>query len=161
MVASFGEESDTGIVSARGPNLFSGYWPDGDGGPDADGWFRTTDVGHLDADGDLRLVDRAGDLIIVNGFNVYPHEVEQVIAELPGVAEVAAIGVPDDRAGERVRAVVVAVAGADLTEDGVLAHCRANLARFKVPASVVFVESVPHSATGKIRRAGLRSSVDV
>ena len=75
---------DTGLVALRGPNLFSGYWPDCSGGPDADGWFRTADVGFLDADGDLHLVDRSSDLVIVNGFNVYPREVEQVIAELDG-----------------------------------------------------------------------------
>ena len=78
----------TGLVAARGANLFSGYWPDGAHGPDDDGWFRTGDVGYLDADGDLHLVDRANDLIIVNGFNVYPHEVERVLGELDEVAEV-------------------------------------------------------------------------
>ncbi len=91
---------DTGLVAVRGPNLFSGYWPDGAGGPDAEGWFRTADVGFIDADGDLHLVDRSSDLVIVNGFNVYPREVEQVLGELAGVAEAAVVGVPDDRTGE-------------------------------------------------------------
>ncbi|GAA3020389.1 AMP-binding protein [Actinokineospora globicatena] len=156
----FGDDSDTGLVAARGQNLFSGYWPDGADGPDADGWFRTGDVGYFDPDGDLRLVDRAGDLIIVNGFNVYPHEVEQVVAELPEVAEVAAVGVPDERAGERVKLVVVARAGVELTRERLLEHCRVNLARFKVPTVVEFAAELPHSATGKIRRAGLRGSVE-
>ncbi|WP_246009680.1 AMP-binding protein [Actinokineospora cianjurensis] len=155
----FGDDSDTGLVAARGQNLFSGYWPDGDGGPDARGWFRTGDVGYLDADGDLRLVDRANDLIIVNGFNVYPHEVEQVVGELPEVAEVAAVGVPDERAGERVKLVVVPRAGVELTRERLLEHCRVNLARFKVPTVVEFAEELPHSVTGKIRRAGLRDNV--
>jgi long-chain acyl-CoA synthetase len=149
--------SETGLVSVRGANLFSGYWPDGAYGPDEEGWFRTGDVGYLDADGDLHLVDRANDLIIVNGFNVYPHEVERVLDELPEVAESAAVGVPDERAGERVRAVVVLVPGATLTEQAVLDHCAANLAKFKVPSSVEFVDTLPHSVTGKLRRATLRS----
>ncbi|GAA3003684.1 AMP-binding protein [Actinokineospora diospyrosa] len=160
LASDFGEDSDTGLVAARGANLFSGYWPDGAGGPDAEGWFRTGDVGYFDADGDLRLVDRSTDLIIVNGFNVYPHEVEQVVGELSEVAEAAAVGVPDDRAGERVKLVVVPAAGVSLTEERLLEHCRANLARFKVPAVVEFAESLPHSVTGKIRRAGLRGSVE-
>ena len=114
---------DIGLVAVRGPNLFSGYWPDGAGGPDADGWFRTADVGFLDPDGDLHLVDRSSDLVIVNGFNVYPREVEQVLAELPAVAEAAVVGVPDENSGEAVKAVLVRAEGAQLTEEQVLAHC--------------------------------------
>jgi long-chain acyl-CoA synthetase len=152
------EESETGLVSVRGPNLFSGYWPDGEYGPDADGWFRTGDVGYLDTDGDLHLVDRANDLIIVNGFNVYPHEVERVLGELPGVAESAAVGVPDERAGERVKAVVVLEAGAELSADQVRAHCAQRLAKFKVPDVVEFAAALPHSVTGKVRRASLRGT---
>jgi long-chain acyl-CoA synthetase len=151
------EPEDAGVVSVRGANLFSGYWPDGDRGPDAHGWFRTGDVGYLDDDGDLHLVDRANDLIIVNGFNVYPHEVEQVLAELPEVQEAAAVGVPDERTGERVKAVLVLREGAELTEEQVHEHCAARLAKFKVPGPVEFVATLPHSATGKLRRASLRT----
>jgi long-chain acyl-CoA synthetase len=153
------DEPETGRVAARGPNLFSGYWPDGAGGPDEDGWFRTGDVGYLDADGDLRLVDRANDLIIVNGFNVYPNEVERVIDELPDVVESAAVGEPDERTGEQVVAVVVLRPGATLTEDEVRDHCATRLARFKVPRTVRFVDELPHTATGKLRRASVRGSV--
>jgi len=153
------DDLETGRVAARGPNLFSGYWPDGAHGPDEDGWFRTGDVGYLDADGDLRLVDRANDLIIVNGFNVYPKEVERVLDELPQVAESAAVGAPDERTGEQVIAVVVLREGATLTEDEVRDHCAERLARFKVPRVVRFVDELPHSATGKVRRASLRGSV--
>ncbi|MGX7824151.1 AMP-binding protein [Actinokineospora sp. 24-640] len=152
----FTDDTDTGLVAARGANLFSGYWPDGHHGPGSDGWFRTGDVGYLDEDGDLHLVDRAGDLIIVNGFNVYPHEVEQVVAELPEVLEVAAIGVPDERAGERVKVVVVLRPDAELDAEALRAHCAERLARFKVPAAVEFTPHLPHSATGKLRRASLR-----
>jgi long-chain acyl-CoA synthetase len=151
------EPEDAGVVSVRGANLFSGYWPDGDHGPDANGWFRTGDVGYLDEDGDLHLVDRANDLIIVNGFNVYPHEVEQVLSELSEVAEAAAVGVPDERTGERVKAVVVLRDGVELTEEQVREHCAARLAKFKVPGPVEFVSTLPHSATGKLRRASLRA----
>ncbi|HEV2779483.1 MAG TPA: AMP-binding protein [Actinophytocola sp.] len=153
-----GEESETGLVSVRGPNLFSGYWPDGAHGPDEEGWFRTGDVGYLDADGDLHLVDRANDLIIVNGFNVYPHEVERVLDELSEVAESAAVGVPDERTGERVKAVVVLRPGAELTEQAVREHCEQRLAKFKVPDVVEFVDALPHSVTGKLRRASLRGT---
>ncbi|MGW3962105.1 AMP-binding protein [Amycolatopsis sp. NPDC005003] len=152
----FEAEGETGLVSIRGANLFSGYWPDGDHGPDGEGWFRTGDVGYLDTDGDLHLVDRANDLIIVNGFNVFPREVEAVIDELPEVAEAAVVGVVDERSGEAVKAVVVPSAGAALSEQQVVDHCAAHLAGYKVPHLVEFAESLPHSATGKLRRLRLR-----
>ncbi|HEY0808383.1 MAG TPA: AMP-binding protein [Pseudonocardiaceae bacterium] len=150
------ETGGTGLVSVAGPNLFSGYWPDGDHGPDAEGWFRTGDIGYLDADGDLHLVDRANDLIIVNGFNVYPHEVELALHQLTGVAEAAAVGMPDERTGETVKVVVIQRPGAGLTARDVIDHCVARLARFKVPTTVQFVDELPHSATGKVARAALR-----
>ncbi|SEF30993.1 long-chain acyl-CoA synthetase [Amycolatopsis pretoriensis] len=152
----FEAEGETGLVSIRGANLFSGYWPDGGHGPDADGWFRTGDVGYLDVDGDLHLVDRANDLIIVNGFNVFPHEVEEVIGQLPEVTEAAVVGVVDERSGEAVKAFVVPTAGASLSEQQVVDHCAAHLAGYKVPHAVEFAESLPHSATGKLRRVRLR-----
>jgi long-chain acyl-CoA synthetase len=152
----FEEEDETGLVSIRGANLFSGYWPDGAGGPDADGWFRTGDIGYLDTDGDLHLVDRANDLIIVNGFNVFPNEVEAVIGQLPEVAAAAVVGVVDERSGEAVKAVVVPAAGAALSEQQVVDHCAAHLAGYKVPHAVEFAETLPHSPIGKVRRLRLR-----
>ncbi|WP_410629866.1 AMP-binding protein [Amycolatopsis sp. cmx-4-83] len=152
----FEAEGETGLVSIRGANLFSGYWPDGEHGPDAEGWFRTGDVGYLDVDGDLHLVDRANDLIIVNGFNVFPREVEEVIGQLPEVAEAAVVGVVDERSGEAVKAFVVPAAGAALSEQQVVDHCAGHLAGYKVPHLVEFAESLPHSATGKLRRLRLR-----
>ncbi|SHE49096.1 AMP-binding protein [Streptoalloteichus hindustanus] len=155
--AEMGEDAaGTGLVAARGDNLFLGYWPDAADGPAADGWFRTNDVGYLDADGDLHLVDRAGDLIIVNGFNVYPHEVEHVLCELAGVAEAAAVGVPEPVTGETVKAVVVPWPDAELTVDQVREHCAARLAKFKVPTLVEFVDELPHTPTGKLARRALR-----
>jgi long-chain acyl-CoA synthetase len=152
----FEAEGETGLVSIRGANLFSGYWPDGGHGPDDEGWFRTGDVGYLDTDGDLHLVDRANDLIIVNGFNVFPREIEEVIGQLPEVAEAAVVGVVDERSGEAVKAFVVPATGAALSEQQVVDHCAAHLAGYKVPHAVEFAESLPHSATGKLRRLRLR-----
>jgi long-chain acyl-CoA synthetase len=152
-------EDDTGLVEVRGPNLFSGYWPDGADGPDPDGWFRTSDVGFLDVNGDLHLVDRATDLVIVNGFNVYPHEVEQVLAAHPSVQEAAVVGVTDERTGEAVKAVLVLRPGAELTPEQVREHCSIRLARFKLPTVIEFVDSLPRSATGKIARMQLRRGV--
>src|SRR4029077_3003564 len=101
------EDGDPGEILIRGANLFSGYWPEGDGGPDADGWFATGDVAYLDDDGDLVLVDRRKELVIVNGFNVYPREVEDAIVGHPDIDEVAVIGVPHPQTGEAIKAYVV------------------------------------------------------
>ncbi|MGW1058915.1 AMP-binding protein [Micromonospora rubida] len=148
--------TDPGQIVVRGANLFAGYWPDGRGGPDADGWWATGDIAYADADGDLYLVDRLGELIIVNGFNVYPHEVEAVLAEHPGVAESAVLGVPHPRTGETVRAYVVPASGRPVTGEELLAHCARNLARFKCPTAVEFVDALPYSAIGKVRKTQLR-----
>ncbi|MBM0274206.1 AMP-binding protein [Micromonospora tarensis] len=150
--------TDPGQIVVRGPNLFAGYWPDGRGGPDADGWWGTGDIAYADADGDLFLVDRLGELILVNGFNVYPHEVELVLSGHPGVAESAVLGVPHPRTGETVRAYVVPAAGRPVTSEELLAHCARNLARFKRPTAVEFVDALPHSAIGKVRKTQLRSA---
>lgn len=149
---------DTGLVTVRGPNLFSGYWPDGAGGPDADGWFRTADVGFLDADGDLHLVDRSSDVVIVNGFNVYPREVEQVLLSIEGVTEAAVVGQRDERAGEVVKAVLVTDPAAGVDEELVRTYCAQRLARFKVPAVITFVDALPRTPTGKIARRQLAIS---
>ncbi|MFG1741406.1 AMP-binding protein [Micromonospora chalcea] len=148
--------TDPGQIVVRGENLFAGYWPDGRGGPDPDGWWATGDVAYADGDGDLFLVDRLGELILVNGFNVYPHEVELVLQAHPGVAESAVLGVPHPRTGETVRAYVVRAAGPPVTADDLLAHCARNLARFKCPTAVEFVDSLPYSAIGKVRKTELR-----
>ncbi|SDY06339.1 long-chain acyl-CoA synthetase [Micromonospora pattaloongensis] len=155
-VASDG--TDPGEIVVRGPNLFSGYWPDGRGGPDAEGWWATGDVGYADADGDLFLVDRLGELILVNGFNVYPREIEQVLRSHPGVAEAAAIGVPDPRTGQAVKVYVVRTPGSEVDAAELSRHCAHNLARFKCPSSVEFVDTLPHSAIGKVRKKLLGSA---
>lgn len=149
-------EDGTGEIYVRGASLFSGYWPDGHGGPDSNGWFATGDVAVLDDDGDLRLVDRRKELILVSGFNVYPREVERVIAELPGVAEVAVIGVPHPYSGEAVKAFVSPLPGRSIDASAVVAHCEQRLARFKCPTIVEVIEEMPHSSIGKIARGTLR-----
>jgi long-chain acyl-CoA synthetase len=145
-----------GEIWVRGPNLFSGYWPDGADGPDAQGWLGTGDLAYRDADGDLHLVDRRSDLILVSGFNVYPAEVERVLDAHPAVAESAVIGVPDPRTGSAVRAVVVRRPGEEVTFEALQEYAAGSLARYKVPTSAHFLPSLPHSLTGKVSRARLR-----
>lgn len=152
------DEDDAGEIVVRGPNVFSGYWPDGRDGPDAEGWFPTGDVAYADSDGDLFLVDRRKELILVSGFNVYPREVEDVLVRHPDVEEAAVIGIPHPYTGEAVKALVVVRSGAQLSADDVVAHAAASLARFKCPSAVEFVDELPHSATGKVSKGRLRES---
>ncbi|WP_245156061.1 AMP-binding protein [Nocardioides sp. 503] len=148
---------DPGEIQIRGANLFSGYWPDGADGPDEEGWWSTGDVGFLDAAGDLFLVDRIKELVIVSGFNVYPVEVEEVIGETPGVTEVAVIGADDPTSGEAVIAYVVAPGlDAAAVESAVREHCATRLARFKQPSRVEVVDRLPLTVTGKVQKGRLR-----
>ena len=151
------EGTDPGEIEIAGANLFSGYWPDGVDGPGVDGWWATGDVGFLDPSGDLFLVDRVKELVIVSGFNVYPVEVEEVIREVPGVTAAAVIGVADAERGEAVVAYVRAP-GADAAEvaDAVRRHCAARLARFKQPVRVEVVDELPVTVTGKVQKGRLR-----
>ncbi|SDN67654.1 long-chain acyl-CoA synthetase [Klenkia soli] len=154
----FGDDppDSAGEVCVRGANLFAGYWPDGADGPDDEGWLLTGDIAYRDAQGDLHLVDRRRDLVLVSGFNVYPLEVERVLEAHPEVAEAAVIGLPDERTGESVRAVVVRTPGSALTAEQLRTEAARSLARFKVPSSIHFVDQLPHSLTGKVSRARLR-----
>ena len=153
-------DEDGGEIHIRGANLFSGYWPDGSDGPDPDGWWATGDVGYLDSTGDLYLVDRVKELVIVSGFNVYPSEVEDVIAELPEVLEAAVIGVEDAMTGEAVVAYVrpTAAGASDTLEDVVRRHCQDRLARFKQPSVIHVVETLPYTPTGKVQKGRLRAT---
>src|SRR4051794_11048732 len=164
LVDDSGEDADAddpGEITVRGANVFSGYWPEGAGGVDADGWFRTGDIAYADPDGDLFLVDRLRELILVSGFNVYPREVEDVLLTHTGIAEVAVIGVPHPYTGETVKALVVVRDGAALDARDVIDHAAARLARFKCPTSVEFVAELPHSVTGKVAKGRLRESSDL
>jgi len=151
-------DGDAGEIWVRGPNVFQGYLDD----PvttarvlTKDGWLRTGDIAVTDADGYLYLIDRAKDLIIVSGFNVYPKEVEDVLMEYPGVAEVGVIGVPHPHTGEAVKAFVVAEPGVHLDEDALIDHCLEELARYKCPSKILFVDQLPRNVTGKLLRREL------
>ncbi|HET6529387.1 MAG TPA: AMP-binding protein [Actinoplanes sp.] len=147
--------TDPGEIVVRGANLFSGYWPDGRDGPGPDGWWATGDIAYADGDGDLHLVDRIGELILVNGFNVYPAEIERVLTSHPGVTEAAVLGVPDPTTGQVPHAYVVPALDPQPTEAELLVYCAAHLARFKLPNGIELVNSLPHSATGKVRKREL------
>ena len=147
-----------GELCVRGPQVMKGYW----NRPDEtarvmtpDGYLRTGDVAAIDAKGFVRIVDRKKDLILVSGFNVYPNEVEQVVAMHPHVLEAAAVGVPDDASGEAVKLYVVKKDPA-LTAGALIAHCRESLTAYKVPRLVEFIDELPKSNVGKVLRRELR-----
>jgi fatty-acyl-CoA synthase len=148
-----------GELLVRGPNVFSGYWqlPDATSSALADGWFHTGDVAVRDNEGFYTIVDRKKDMIITGGENVYPVEVERVLTDMPDLADVAVIGVPDETWGERVLAVVVPEPGGTVEPDDVVAFCRDRLAHYKCPRRVEFVDQVPRNATGKILKGVLRA----
>lgn len=150
---------DSGEVLLRGPNVMLGYLDDDDATAaaiDADGWLHTGDIGELDASGNLKITDRLKDMYICGGFNVYPAEIEQVLARLDGVAETAVIGVPDERLGEVGKAFVVVKPGSSLDEKAVIAHTKEHLANFKIPRSVVFLDVLPRNPGGKVVKPQLR-----
>jgi len=152
---------DPGEIWVRGPNVFAGYWEDPEATArvvTADGWLRTGDVAVADVDGYLSLVDRLKDLIIVSGFNVYPVEVEEALLAHDAVADAAVAAIPDARTGEAVGAWVVPRAGMAVDADALRAHVGTRLARYKVPARVTVVESLPRSPAGKLLRRALTES---
>ena len=147
-----------GELIVRGPQVMAGYWmrPDETAKAIRDGWLYTGDVAVMDADGYFKIVDRKKDLVLVSGFNVYPNEIEDVIAQMDDVLEVGVIGVPDLRTGEAVRAYVVTLRDG-LTEDAVKAHCRKHLTDYKVPKAIEFRSELPKTPIGKILRKELRA----
>jgi acyl-CoA synthetase (AMP-forming)/AMP-acid ligase II len=148
-----------GEVLLRGPNVMLGYLDDPEATAaaiDEDGWLHTGDVGTVDDKGNLRITDRLTDMYICGGFNVYPAEVEQVLARLDGVAESAVIGVPDERLGEVGKAFIVMLPGVTLNEETVIAHTREHLANFKTPQSVEFLDVLPRNLGGKVVKSLLR-----
>ena len=149
---------EIGEVRARGPQIMSGYRnrPKETAEALRDGWLYTGDIGELDADGWLYIRDRKKDMAIVGGYNVYPREVDEVLFAHPEVQEAASAGVPDPYYGEAIRAYVVLKPGARAGADDLLAHCRANLARYKVPGKIYFVPELPRTTVGKIDRNALR-----
>lgn len=162
LVDAAGEDvfvGDSGELLVRGPNVFLGYYNDPiatAAALDADGWLHTGDIAVVDEEGYLYLVDRAKDLIIVSGFNVFPAEVEDVLIQHPAVDTAAVVGVPHPYSGEAVKAYVVLEAGVSAEEDDIIAWCADRLARYKCPEKVMFVDELPQGAAGKVLRRALR-----
>ena len=150
-----------GEVAASGANVMRGYWrqPAETAAVLRDGWYRTGDLGFLDGDGYLSIVDRKKEMIIVGGLNVYPSEVEMVLGSHPAVADVAVLGLPDDTRGEVAHALVVLREGAAAAPRDLLQHCREHLANFKVPRAVEIVPALPKTFTGKVAKASLREDL--
>lgn len=150
---------ERGELVAKGPQVTQGYFqqPEAtDAAFTADGYFRTGDIAIVDETGTYQIVDRKKDMVIVSGFNVYPNDIEQVASKCEGVAECACIGMPDEKTGEAVKLFVVRSEGSDVTEADIVAFCRGELAAYKVPKSVDFIDEVPKSAVGKMLRRVLR-----
>jgi fatty-acyl-CoA synthase len=152
--------SDSGEVLAQGNTVLAGYWENPDATTEAleGGWFHTGDGGTIDDDGYLTISDRKKDVIITGGENVSSIEVEDVVFSHPAVAEVAVIGVPDDRWGELVTAIVVVAEGEQVSEEEIIAHCKAHIAGYKAPKRVEFRDELARTATGKIQKFKLRES---
>jgi long-chain acyl-CoA synthetase len=151
-------QGQTGEVAAKGPQIMAGYWnkPEETAHALRDGWFLTGDIGVMDPNGYFRIVDRKKDMVVVSGFNVYPNEVEDCLAQHPGILEAAVIGVPDDGTGEAVKAFVVK-RDSGLSEAEIRAHCKKHLTAYKVPKRVEFRDELPKSNVGKILRKDLRA----
>lgn len=147
-----------GEICIRGPQVMAGYWNKPEETKNvmtADGFFRSGDIGIMNADGYTKIVDRKKDMVLVSGFNVYPNEVEEVLSLIPGVLECAVIGVPDEDSGEAVKAFIVKQ-DPDLTEEAILAYCKENLTNYKRPKHIVFRNDLPKTNVGKILRRELR-----
>ncbi len=152
---------EIGEVVVRTPMRFAGYWrrPEATAEVMKDGWYHTGDLGRVDEGGYLYVVDRAKDMIISGGENIYSTEVEKALQKLPGVRACAAVGLPDDKWGERVTAALIVDPAVGLTEEGVIAHCRSLIAAYKAPKQVLFVDSLPMTPTGKVKKAALREQL--
>ena len=156
------EVGEVGEIWIKGPQVMKGYWnmPEETERSVTDGWFHSGDAGYLDAEGYLFIHDRVKDMIVSGGENVYPAEVENVLMANPGIADVAVIGVPDDRWGETAKAIVVRTTGSDgdsLTETDVIAYARERLAKFKCPTSVEWTDALPRNPSGKVLKKDLRA----
>ena len=164
VVNDAGEEQalgEIGELCVKGPQVMKGYWQRQDATDeilDSEGWLKTGDIAVIQPDGYMRIVDRKKDMILVSGFNVYPNELEDVLATLPGVLQCAAIGVPDEKSGEVIKIFIVAKPGVTLTKDQVMEHMRANVTGYKVPRYVEFRDALPTTNVGKILRRELRDA---
>jgi len=152
-------EQYTGELCVRGPQVMKGYWnnPEETAKVMQDGWLKTGDIGHLDAAGYVTITDRKKDMILVSGFNVYPNEIESVVAMHPGVLECGVVGVPDEKTGEAVKAVIVRK-DPELTTEAVITHCKTRLTGYKLPRYVEFRDALPKTPIGKVLRRDLRDA---
>ena len=154
--------TEPGEILVRGFNVMRGYFDDEEASAaaiDEEGWLRTGDIGFVGTDGNLRITDRKKDMFIVGGFNAFPAEIEGILLTHPGVGQVAVVGVPDERLGEVGRAYVIPRAGVEVDEASIIAWCREHMANYKVPRTVVLVDELPLTASGKVQRFRLRSTV--
>jgi len=150
---------EVGELCVKGPQVMKGYWQREDATAeilDSEGWLKTGDIALIQADGYMRIVDRKKDMILVSGFNVYPNELEDVLAALPGVLQCAAIGVPDEKSGEVIKVFIVVKPGMTVTKEQVMEHMRANVTGYKVPRLIEFRDTLPTTNVGKILRRELR-----
>lgn len=150
---------EVGELCVKGPQVMKGYWQREEATAeilDSDGWLKTGDIALIQPDGYMRIVDRKKDMILVSGFNVYPNELEDVLAAVPGVSQCAAIGIPDEKSGELIKVFVVVKPGMTVTKEQVMEHMRANLTGYKVPRQVEFRDTLPTTNVGKILRRELR-----
>jgi long-chain acyl-CoA synthetase len=149
---------EVGELCVRGPQVMKGYWkmPEETAKTIRDGWLYTGDIARMDDEGYFYIMDIKKDMIIAGGFNIYPKDIDQVLAEHPKVAEAVAVGIPDRYRGETVRAFVVLKPGQSATEEEILEFCRKNLAKYKVPTGVEFRQALPKTASGKILRRIIR-----
>lgn len=149
---------EVGELCIKGPQVMKGYWkmPEETAKTVSDGWLYTGDIARMDDEGYFYILDVMKDMIIAGGFNIYPKDIDQVLAEHPKVAEAVAVGIPDPYRGETVKAFVVLKPGQSATEDDILDFCRKNLAKYKIPTQVEIREFLPKSASGKILRRILR-----
>ena len=151
---------EVGEICIRGPQVMAGYWQRPEETEKTmfpGGWLRTGDMGRMDEQGFIFITDRKKDMILVSGFNVFPNEIEDVVVEMEGVLEAAAVGIPDEKSGEVVKLFVVRK-DPNLTEQQVLAFCREKLTGYKRPKTVVFRDELPKTNVGKILRRALRDS---
>jgi long-chain acyl-CoA synthetase len=148
---------ERGEIVMRGPNLMRGYLnrPEATAEAIVDGWFHTGDIGYVDEEGFVYIVDRKKDMIIKGGYNIYPREIEEVLYQLPQIAEAAVVGVRDDAKGESVRACISVKPGAELNAQEVENHLKENLAKYKLPSEYVFMNELPKGPTGKILKRNL------
>ena len=152
------ELNEPGELCVRGPQVMSGYWNSEDSGLDENNWFKTGDIARIDETGNIFIVDRKKDMILVSGFNVYPNEVEAVVNEHPAVLECGCVGVEDEKSQENVKVYIVLHEGQNVAEDDIITFCRDKLTAYKVPKHVEFIDEIPKTNVGKVLRRELKAN---